>query len=156
MPVESFDLVPRGVVHNQIALFVGVRRDALGQVIQKTLKDFAVAVIEDQADTLAIVRADRAQHALAQVKALKGRFDAVGFVRPAAARSRIAFDSGFIGKPQFDLRIGRQGFEFLDKFLTQRFVLSFRPGPRHFEPKIMFVQITQECTVNSNPLGTVA
>ena len=64
MPVERFDLVPGGIVHNEVAAFKRIWWDALGERIQETLKHLAVAGVEDQGGTLSALGADGAEDAL--------------------------------------------------------------------------------------------
>jgi hypothetical protein len=105
-------------------------------MVQKHLKDFAVAVSEFQRIKLAESGTYHAGDIHSEMLSVIRDPNLGPFLGPAFSGAGIAFDAHLVQVPDIYGLIEEIAPELLQKFLPLCFILARRPGLRHFQAKI--------------------
>ena len=98
MPMQTFCLVPAGVVEHENDFFSFLLRHFLCKGIEKSLKDFLVIMGNDEADKVSTLRMNCCDDVFANVCAEVRLCRTTASLDPFLSRSWITLKSRFIGK----------------------------------------------------------
>jgi len=143
MAVQARGFVPGGIVENEDLAYARFGRHRPGYFIEEQLEYLGVHAVHDETEQAAALRRDRADDVLADVIAQIRHGASPARLHPAPPRPRITFHAAFVAKPQFDVRIGTEPAQFLQKRLSFLFILPFRPGLGHTQMIVQFAQLAQ-------------
>ena len=139
MPVERFAFMPGGVVQDQDISFA-FWFSALFRFIQKYLEHFRENVHRLNSKKFTGSRTYHSYDVHSYVVAVFGASDFSALFVPSPARPWIPVKAGFIGEPDVQIRLFMKFLEHFSERLALLFILSIRPGLRHFEGEALFVE----------------
>ena len=99
VPVEAGGFVPARVIKDEDAPFPGSGWDGFGEVVEVALEDVGIHAVKDHAKAASALGADGSDHVGADVVGPCRGFAGGSHGTPAAARTRVAFDSALVAIP---------------------------------------------------------
>ena len=132
--------MPGRIVQDQELTHSFLFRHCFCHFIEEKLEDICIDSIDDQTEEPASLRSHCPNDILADVISQIRNRSAFARLNPSTARARIAFDAAFITKPEFHFRISDPLLEIFQESFSFLLILALRPGLRHAQMEIQFMQ----------------